>query len=246
MSSGSAAQWSQGLSAGAGGGGGAGGQQQQQQRDGGVASRLRRWRWSPRRAAARARVAAAEGWRRAWVLSLWLAAMASLFAWRFVQYRRSSAFRVMGYCLPTAKGAAETLKLNMALVLLPVCRNTLTWLRSTWARFFVPFDDSIAFHKVINKIKTSILYARATSTRPRSGEVFFLCVCRRRRRRPLGCRRRRRDAGVRRRRHFASREAGLLDLVRLCRVTFLASRPVAYFGLAVGPLFALAVRSNQK
>jgi hypothetical protein len=64
----------------------------------------------------------------------------------------------------------------MALVLLPVCRNTLTWLRSTWARFFVPFDDSIAFHKVIKKIKTSILYARATSTRPRSGEVFF-CVC---------------------------------------------------------------------
>uniref|UniRef100_A0A0E0ESK7 FAD-binding FR-type domain-containing protein n=1 Tax=Oryza meridionalis TaxID=40149 RepID=A0A0E0ESK7_9ORYZ len=43
----------------------------------------------------------------------------------------------MGYCLPTAKGAAETLKLNMALVLLPVCRNTLTWLRSSWARFFM-------------------------------------------------------------------------------------------------------------
>ncbi|XP_034601604.1 respiratory burst oxidase homolog protein E [Setaria viridis] len=143
MSSGSAGQWSQGLSAGAGAGAGAGGQQ----RDG-VASQVRR-RLSPRRAAARARVAAAEGWRRAWVLALWLAAMAALFTWRFVQYRRSSAFRVMGYCLPTAKGAAETLKLNMALVLLPVCRNTLTWLRSTWARFFVPFDDSIAFHKII-------------------------------------------------------------------------------------------------
>lgn len=140
MSSGSAAQWSQGLS------GGAGGQPSAQQQQQGVASRWRRW--SPRRAAARARVAAAESWRRAWVLALWVAAMAALFAWRFVQYRRSAAFRVMGYCLPTAKGAAETLKLNMALVLLPVCRNTLTWLRSTWARFFVPFDDSIAFHKV--------------------------------------------------------------------------------------------------
>ncbi|ONM04340.1 respiratory burst oxidase homolog protein E [Zea mays] len=142
MSSGSAAQWSQGLSGGAGAGGQPSAQQQQ-----GVASRWRRW--SPRRAAARARVAAAESWRRAWVLALWVAAMAALFAWRFVQYRRSAAFRVMGYCLPTAKGAAETLKLNMALVLLPVCRNTLTWLRSTWARFFVPFDDSIAFHKII-------------------------------------------------------------------------------------------------
>jgi respiratory burst oxidase len=145
MSSGSAAQWSQGLSAGAGAG--VGGQQQPQP----SWQRQLRRRWSPRRAAARARVAAAESWRRAWVVALWVAAMASLFAWRFVQYRRSAAFRVMGYCLPTAKGAAETLKLNMALVLLPVCRNTLTWLRSTWARFFVPFDDSIAFHKVIQR-----------------------------------------------------------------------------------------------
>ena len=82
------------------------------------------------------------------MLALWFAAMAALFVWKFVQYRRTPAFQVMGYCLPTAKGAAETLKLNMALVLLPVCRNTLTWLRSSWARFFVPFDDNITFHKV--------------------------------------------------------------------------------------------------
>ncbi|KAL5231457.1 hypothetical protein ABZP36_030233 [Zizania latifolia] len=136
LSSGSAAQWSQNL--------GDGGQQGQ-----GEAGWSGRRRWSLRRAAARAQVAAEENWRRAWVLALWFAAMAALFAWKFVQYRRSVTFRVMGYCLPTAKGAAETLKLNMALVLLPVCRNTLTWLRSSWARFFVPFDDSIAFHKII-------------------------------------------------------------------------------------------------
>ncbi|XP_047069375.1 respiratory burst oxidase homolog protein E-like isoform X3 [Lolium rigidum] len=115
---------------------------------GSARSWLRKW-ISPRRAACRARVAAEEGWRRAWVVALWAAAMGALFAWKFAQYRRSVAFEVMGYCLPTAKGAAETLKLNMALVLLPVCRITLTWLRSSWARFFVPFDDSIAFHKMI-------------------------------------------------------------------------------------------------
>lgn len=74
--------------------------------------------------------------------------MAALFAWKFMQYRNRAAFQVMGYCLCAAKGAAETLKLNMALILLPVCRNTLTWLRSTKARFFVPFDDNINFHKV--------------------------------------------------------------------------------------------------
>ncbi|CAF1926821.1 unnamed protein product [Brassica napus] len=90
-----------------------------------------------------------DNWQRIWVLLLWVILMALLFVWKFFQYRDKAAFKVMGYCLTTAKGAAETLKLNMALVLLPVCRNTLTWLRSTRARAFVPFDDNINFHKII-------------------------------------------------------------------------------------------------
>ncbi|CAF2114629.1 respiratory burst oxidase homolog protein E-like [Brassica napus] len=90
-----------------------------------------------------------DNWQRIWVLLLWFTVMAILFVWKFLQYKDKAAFRVMGYCLTTSKGAAETLKLNMALVLLPVCRNTLTWLRSTRARAFVPFDDNINFHKII-------------------------------------------------------------------------------------------------
>ncbi|KAG0492079.1 hypothetical protein HPP92_005477 [Vanilla planifolia] len=90
-----------------------------------------------------------ENWKRLWLLALWVAIMAGLFAWKFVQYRRRSAFHVMGYCLPTAKGAAETLKLNMALILLPVCRNSITWLRSTRLSRILPFDDNINFHKTI-------------------------------------------------------------------------------------------------
>ncbi|KAK9055567.1 hypothetical protein SSX86_026651 [Deinandra increscens subsp. villosa] len=90
-----------------------------------------------------------ENWQRTWILLLWFLAMACLFTWKFKQYRDRAAFEVMGYCLTTAKGAAETLKLNMALILLPVCRNTLTFLRSTRARLFIPFDDNINFHKII-------------------------------------------------------------------------------------------------
>ncbi|KAI3430089.1 uncharacterized protein J3R85_008383 [Psidium guajava] len=89
-----------------------------------------------------------ENWQRGWILLLWAIVMGCLFTWKFIQYRNKKAFHVMGYCLATAKGAAETLKLNMALIL-PVCRNTLTWLRSTRARPFVPFDDNINFHKII-------------------------------------------------------------------------------------------------
>ncbi|GLU05867.1 hypothetical protein SLE2022_229440 [Rubroshorea leprosula] len=90
-----------------------------------------------------------ENWKRLWVLSLWIMIMVGLFTWKFLQYKRKAAFEVMGYCLLTAKGAAETLKFNMALILLPVCRNTITWLRSTKLGYFVPFDDNINFHKTI-------------------------------------------------------------------------------------------------
>ncbi|KAJ6414018.1 hypothetical protein OIU84_006767 [Salix udensis] len=91
-----------------------------------------------------------DNWKRIWVISLWIAICAALFTWKFIQYKHRAVFHVMGYCVTTAKGAAETLKFNMALILLPVCRNTITWLRSkTKLGMAVPFDDNINFHKVI-------------------------------------------------------------------------------------------------
>jgi respiratory burst oxidase len=89
-----------------------------------------------------------ENWKRLWVITLWICIMVGLFTWKFLQYKNRYEFLVMGYCLTTAKGAAETLKFNMALVLLPVCRNIMTWLRSTRAAQILPFDDNINFHKV--------------------------------------------------------------------------------------------------
>lgn len=89
-----------------------------------------------------------DNWKRLWILALWVLAMAGLFTWKFIQYRNRGAFHVMGYCLCVAKGAAETLKLNMALILLPVCRNTLTRLRSTRLGKIIPFDNNLESHKV--------------------------------------------------------------------------------------------------
>ncbi|XP_021888807.1 respiratory burst oxidase homolog protein F-like [Carica papaya] len=90
-----------------------------------------------------------DNWRSIWMLSVWVMIMIGLFAWKFFQYKQKSAFKVMGYCLLIANGAAETLKFNMALILLPVCRNTITWLRSTNFSSFLPFDDNINFHEMI-------------------------------------------------------------------------------------------------
>ncbi|TYJ11672.1 hypothetical protein E1A91_A11G293000v1 [Gossypium mustelinum] len=91
-----------------------------------------------------------DNWKRIWVLALWFSICAGLFTWKFIQYRHRAVFDVMGYCVTTAKGAAETTKFNMAIILLPVCRNTITWLRSrTKLGVAVPFDDNINFHKVV-------------------------------------------------------------------------------------------------
>lgn len=92
-----------------------------------------------------------DNWKGIRVMLLWLCICVGLFSWKFTQYRRRRAvFRVMGYCICVAKGGAETLKFNMALILLPVCRNTITWLRSrTKIGNAVPLDDSIIFHKMI-------------------------------------------------------------------------------------------------
>ncbi|KAJ7945196.1 putative Respiratory burst oxidase [Quillaja saponaria] len=91
-----------------------------------------------------------DNWKRIWVLALWIGVSLGLFAYKFVQYRNKAAYEVMGHCVCMAKGAAETLKLNMAIILLPVCRNTLTWLRNkTKLGVVVPFDDNIYFHMLI-------------------------------------------------------------------------------------------------
>ncbi|VAI11040.1 unnamed protein product [Triticum turgidum subsp. durum] len=91
-----------------------------------------------------------ENWKRIWVAALWISICIALFIWKFIQYRNRAVFNIMGYCVATAKGAAETLKFNMALVLFPVCRNTITWIRSkTKIGAVVPFNDNINFHKVI-------------------------------------------------------------------------------------------------
>uniref|UniRef100_A0A1J3D9X9 Putative respiratory burst oxidase-like protein G n=1 Tax=Noccaea caerulescens TaxID=107243 RepID=A0A1J3D9X9_NOCCA len=91
-----------------------------------------------------------DSWQRMWVIALWLTVMVILFVYKYIQYKNRAVYEVLGHCVCFAKGAAETLKLNMALILLPVCRNTITWLRNK-TRFgaFVPFDDNINFHKVI-------------------------------------------------------------------------------------------------
>ncbi|KAJ6755782.1 RESPIRATORY BURST OXIDASE-like protein J-RELATED [Salix purpurea] len=88
-----------------------------------------------------------ENWRRLWVITLWLAVNFVLVFWKFREFEKSPLFKISSYCVCLAKASAESLKFNMALILLPVCRRTLTKLRSSFLGTFIPFDDNISFHR---------------------------------------------------------------------------------------------------
>ncbi|KAI4354442.1 hypothetical protein L6164_003302 [Bauhinia variegata] len=90
-----------------------------------------------------------ENWKKIWVVALWLFINICLYAWKFIQYKHKAAHEIMGDCLCFAKGAAETLKFNMALIVLTMCRRTLTKMRTSFLSNIIPFDDNINFHKVI-------------------------------------------------------------------------------------------------
>ncbi|XP_037497548.1 putative respiratory burst oxidase homolog protein H [Jatropha curcas] len=90
-----------------------------------------------------------ENWMKVWFIGLWLAINLYLVAWKFEELQHAPVFQITGYCVCLAKAAGETLKFNMALILLPVCRRTLTKLRSTCLSKIIPFDDNISFHQII-------------------------------------------------------------------------------------------------
>lgn len=90
-----------------------------------------------------------ENWRKVWIVTLWLGINVALFMWKYIEFEGSPTFKVVGYCVCFAKGFGETLKFNMALILLTVCRRTLTKLRSTFLHAIIPFDENINFHKLI-------------------------------------------------------------------------------------------------
>ncbi|OMO91379.1 Cytochrome b245, heavy chain [Corchorus olitorius] len=90
-----------------------------------------------------------ENWKKIWVVTLFVIVNLILFFWKYFQFVGSAPYQITGYCVCVAKGSAEALKLDMALILIPVCRRTLTKLRSTFLHKLIPFDDNINFHKLI-------------------------------------------------------------------------------------------------
>jgi FAD-binding domain/Ferric reductase like transmembrane component len=94
------------------------------------------------------------GWKNYGLFVVWLglyiAATLSMFiSTAFRWANDDEALAVFGNCIIIARSCAAALNLHACLILLPICRHTLTWLRLSWGRFLFPFDISLEVHMLL-------------------------------------------------------------------------------------------------
>jgi predicted ferric reductase/Ca2+-binding EF-hand superfamily protein len=78
-------------------------------------------------------------------VALWLCANGALFAEAVLRYQQKGA----GPLVQIARGCGACLNFDSALVLVPMLRSFLTWIRRTPLHHLVPVDDSVSFHKLV-------------------------------------------------------------------------------------------------
>ena len=64
--------------------------------------------------------------------------------------REHSALRLlMNYGISLTRGAAAAMSFTFSFLLLTMCRNSITYLRSTVVNLDIPFDSHVSFHKLV-------------------------------------------------------------------------------------------------
>lgn len=93
-----------------------------------------------------------------WILiGIWIAGNIGMFVYAYLKYKNSVAFFylriITGDALPWARASAACLNLNCMLILLPVCRNLISFLRGSLRRckktLRRQLDKHITFHRYI-------------------------------------------------------------------------------------------------
>ncbi|KAJ2609680.1 hypothetical protein H4S08_003941 [Coemansia sp. RSA 1365] len=83
----------------------------------------------------------------------WILLEVLLFSLALVNYRYyplwQNMYNLLGGSFLGARAAALALHINTALVLLPICRTVISWIRKTPLNRIIPFDHALLFHKVI-------------------------------------------------------------------------------------------------
>eukprot|EP00698_Gefionella_okellyi_P025585 TRINITY_DN9426_c0_g2_i2.p1 TRINITY_DN9426_c0_g2~~TRINITY_DN9426_c0_g2_i2.p1 ORF type:complete len:1237 (+),score=274.54 TRINITY_DN9426_c0_g2_i2:345-4055(+) len=83
--------------------------------------------------------------RNFWFLTLFSVINAILYAYGFI----SNMSAAMPIWFPLAKGSGQVLNFNCALILFPVMRSVLSWLRTTPVVEIIELDNNITFHKIV-------------------------------------------------------------------------------------------------
>jgi PAS domain S-box-containing protein len=84
-------------------------------------------------------------WHIVWMLGLF-AINLTLFLTAFFEFKDKGA----NEWIQVARGGGRMLNFDCAVIVLPMCRKALGYLRTTFMKKFTPFDESIEFHKVIS------------------------------------------------------------------------------------------------
>lgn len=66
-----------------------------------------------------------------------------------IQREHSGLRRILGYGLTITRGAASAMMFTYSTLLITMCYNTITVLRTTVLQFYIPFDSAIDMHKYI-------------------------------------------------------------------------------------------------
>ncbi|CAI9738164.1 cytochrome b-245 heavy chain-like [Octopus vulgaris] len=88
------------------------------------------------------------------MIILWLAGNIGMFTYSFLKFHNSKEYYylnvITGANLPAARGSAACLNLNSMLILFPICRNFLNFIRGSFVCKAVrrTFDDNILYHKL--------------------------------------------------------------------------------------------------
>jgi predicted ferric reductase/Ca2+-binding EF-hand superfamily protein len=96
-------------------------------------------------------------WKPVLVMAVWIAANLGVFVATFLRSSATDSLVRAG----SALGAC--LSLNGALILIPVMRRFLSWVRPTWIGRVLPIDDAVDFHRIVGQTMFALAVTHAAA-----------------------------------------------------------------------------------
>jgi Ca2+-binding EF-hand superfamily protein len=101
------------------------------------------------------------GWGRGVFVAVWALANVALFAVGMLQKQRSG--HPVDFVSQVARATTSPIELDGALILFPVMRRLLTWVRRSWLGRMVPVDEAVTFHRVVGHTLFALCAAHGTA-----------------------------------------------------------------------------------